>query len=187
MIQARTLISLVTAISLPLLVACGSDSSDSPASGSAGSSAGGSSSGGSAGSSAGGSTSGGSGGSTSGGAAGAAGSTGALVDLAGCTEATATDKAGGGAVVTAGVGGFKYSPACIKIKVGESIDFKGNSAIHPLVGMTTAGTQPNPIGAAATADKTVKFDASGTFGFFCANHGGDGSSAGMVGAVYVVP
>ncbi len=179
----------VTALSfsLSLLAACGSDSSDPPAGGAAGSGAGGSPGAGSGGSPSSGGAS--SGGASSGGASsgGAAGSTGALVDLAGCTEATASDKSGGGAIVTAGAGGPKYSPACLKIKVGESIEFKGTSSIHPLVGMTTVGTQPNPIGPESTVDKTVKFDAPGSFGFYCTNHGGDGASSGMVGAVYVLP
>lgn len=183
----RPLFTIISALSLPLPLACGSDSAGPPASGAAGSGTAGSPAGGSGGAPAGGAS--GSGGASSAGASsgGAAGAPASLVDLAGCTAATAVDKTAGGAVVTAGVGGPKYSPACVKIKLGQSVDFKGTSAAHPLVGMTTAGTQPNPVGAESTVDKTVTFDAAGAFGFYCMSHGGDGASTGMVGAVYVVP
>lgn len=189
MSRAKILICVI-ATAAPLLAACGDDSSgSSTTTGAAGASAGGSSSAGASGSNsagAGGAATAGAGGAVAGGASGAAGSSSALVDLAGCTEATAADKAGG-AVVTAGVGGPKYAPACVKIKVGDAVEFKGTSSIHPLVGMSTAGTQPNPIGPSSTSDKTVTFTAPGTYGYFCENHGADGSSSGMVGAVYVAP
>lgn len=175
-----------------------SGGSGGSAAGSAGATAGGSdaggsagaTAGGSAGASAGGSDAGGSAGATAGGSAGAAGGAAAdpTADVAGCTFAGATDgtAAATATVEAAKTGGFDYTPKCLKVKKGTVVTFSGNSAVHPLRPFTAKGTLPNPIPSTADASVAVTFSAVGAYGYFCQNHGGDGSTAGMVGAVYVV-
>jgi plastocyanin len=108
----------------------------------------------------------------------------AFKDFAGCTFDTAVD------ATTIDVSGFKYSPACIKVKAGDMVSLPGMSG-HPLAGMVTNGDQPNPISSGQPAGgytSTVKvtFPDQGSFGFYCVFHGSDTTSGGsMTGVVYV--
>jgi plastocyanin len=125
-------------------------------------------------------------------AAGAGGAAGAAAfdpqgDLAGCTFATATDGTAAAQTIAVGGSGFVYTPKCLKVKAGATVTFDGNSAVHPLAPFTTKGTLPNPIPKSKDTKVTVTFPAAGAFGYYCENHGGDGSTAGMVGAIYVTP
>lgn len=77
---------------------------------------------------------------------------------------------------------------CMKIKVGQSIRFKGDSSdagdfvSHPLIA-ASGGDSPNPFSAQIdTATGVVSFPNAGTFGFKCSTH-----SSSMLGAVLVVP
>ena len=190
--------ALVLAVLSVASVACSDDDAAGtpPPGGTAGSTSGkgGASAGGTsaaAGASAGGTDAGGAhaGGShASGGDAGAGGgASGDPIDLAGCTFATATDGLSGPQTITVGVGGFKYSPPCLKVKVGTEVTWTGSSDTHPLKRFSTKGTGGSPIPERSTESTiTVTFTAKGSFGYYCGNHGGDGSTAGMVGAVYVV-
>lgn len=143
---------------------------------------GGTDAGGSAGTAAGGSA-----GSAAGGAAGATAAD-PQGDLAGCTFAGATDAtaAATATIEVAKGGGFDYTPKCLKVKKGTVVTFQGNSGSHPLRPFTAKGTLPNPIPSTSDADAKATFAAVGAYGYFCQFHGNDGSTAGMVGAVYVV-
>ncbi len=65
--------------------------------------------------------------------------------------------------------------ACMKIKAGQTVTWKGDLSIHPIG--PKGGDANNPIKSAATNT----FPAAGTFGYVCTNH------ATMLGVVLVVP
>ncbi len=121
----------------------------------------------------------------SGGAAAGAGGAdpGALADVAGCSLATAVE----GTEIGIATDAFKYTPACLKVKVGAVVAFKGGGALHPLAPMTKGTTADNPIPLSKDANVPVTFSKPGVFPYFCENHGSDGGTTSMVGAVYVVP
>jgi plastocyanin len=76
---------------------------------------------------------------------------------------------------------MQYSPACIKIKVGQSVTWNGAFQFHPLEAV--GGDTPSPITATNSGTTvTFAFAREGTFGFDCANH-----PTIMHGAVLVVP
>jgi plastocyanin len=127
----------------------------------------------------------GSGGSDAGSAGSAAAPT--LPDVAGCTLAGSVDGTAGAQEVTIPAGQFAYSPPCLKVKVGTIVTFTGASGLHPLAPMTKGTTDGNPIPSSVEASIPVTFTAEGAFPYFCTNHGTDGGTSGMVGAVYVVP
>jgi plastocyanin len=121
------------------------------------------------------------------GASGAGGST-QQIDVASCTYASATDKTAAGGVVVQQ--GLSYKPPCIRIKAGQTVTFTGDFVAHPLAGMVVNGTQPNPVAGPYMTDPVViKFDAPGSYGYYCVTHGADdiAGQTGMSGAVYVDP
>jgi plastocyanin len=140
-------------------------------------------------------TAGGAAGETAGGAAGetaggAAGSTASdpKADLAGCTFATATDGTSGPQTIVVAQGGnLTYTPKCLIVKVGTEVTFSGNSGVHPLGPFTKKGTLPNPITPGTDTTIKVTFANEGVFGYYCTNHGSDGGTSGMLGAIYVTP
>ena len=79
----------------------------------------------------------------------------------------------------------RYTPACIRIRFGQSVAFQGGTfSSHPLA------QGCGPIGGVLTATTgqtfTRTFDnALGTFGYFCTQHG-SASGSGMAGAIEVV-
>ena len=119
------------------------------------------------------------------GSAGSAGSGGgaSLPDVAGCSLATAVE----GSEVGIAAGLNKYEPACLKVKVGAVVTFTGGGALHPLAPMTKGTTAGNPIPLTKEASVPVTFSSGGVFPYYCENHGSDGGTTSMVGAVYVVP
>lgn len=78
---------------------------------------------------------------------------------------------------------------CIRVKVGQTVTFRGNFTEHPLKGQN--GDDENPFGLAfslildagvAGQERTpMNFTTAGTFGFTCSVHNQ------MMGAVQVVP
>jgi plastocyanin len=139
----------------------------------------------------------GSGGAATGGASGSAGSGGIAGSsgsggagdgaLCGCTEAAALDLSAQSQAEI--FFGFSYSPACIKVKVGTNVAWNGPFFSHPMTPFATLGTQPNPIPPTSNGDSmTHTFQSTGSFGYYCTLHGGESeASAGMCGAVFVVP
>lgn len=108
----------------------------------------------------------------------------------GCDPATAVDHT---ADVTVDVAfgdavGFKYDPACIKIKAHSSVAFAGTFAVHPLAAGTVDGvtTTPDPTSpiteTTSGTTATFAFPSAGTFPYFCEEH----YSSGMKGVVFVV-
>lgn len=163
------------------VVACGSSNNGS----SSGSTGGGSSSGSTGGSSTGSTGTTGTG-STSGSAStggSSSGSTG-LSAINACDPSTAVDLTGSSTTAVT-ISGLAYSPACIKVRAGTVVTISASSVhpLHPGVDCVDAASGASPI-AISTADEPVTFANPGSYGFFCSVHC---SSAGMKGAVYVVP
>ena len=65
--------------------------------------------------------------------------------------------------------------ACLKIKVGQSVTWKGDFVLHPLA--SKGGDSPSPI----TNVATTKFEKAGLFGWVCTAH------PRMQGVVQVAP
>lgn len=118
-----------------------------------------------------------------GGAGGEGGSGPVLVN--GCDEATAEDHSADAKVAIAfgGAVGFKYSPACIKVKAGTTVTFNGDFVSHPLSGGLDGTKDANsPIKETLSgATKDFVLADVGTYGFFCEFH----QAGGMKGAVFV--
>lgn len=87
------------------------------------------------------------------------------------------DKTADGAVreITWGFSVSSTPEACMKIKVGQTVTWKGDLGVHPLG--VKGGDTPSPI----TNTASIKFDKAGLFGYVCTSH------ATMLGAVQVVP
>ncbi|MBX7097600.1 MAG: hypothetical protein K1X89_07805 [Myxococcaceae bacterium] len=86
--------------------------------------------------------------------------------------------------ITFGGGSERYSPACVRVRFGQTVTWSGSFGNHPL----REACSPVPGGLTATsgASHSVTFDkALGVFGFYCDVHGSS-SGAGMAGAVEVV-
>ena len=83
------------------------------------------------------------------------------------------------------VGGLNYSPACVKVRLGQTLTFSGDFGSHPLD--QSCGPVRNVVTSHFGNTWSVTFtDALGLFGYYCNQHGGpDGS--GMAGAIEVVP
>jgi plastocyanin len=85
---------------------------------------------------------------------------------------------------------FSYSPKCVRIEAGQSITFGGSFSFHPLVGGEVVGgvgmpDPSSPIGTTSSGTSTnVIFPSTGTFPFYCGNHG---PGFDMTGAVFVDP
>jgi plastocyanin len=86
---------------------------------------------------------------------------------------------------------YAYTPKCIRIREGENVTFSGSFEDHPLaggqiVGMNEVPDDASPIGVTASgATKDIPFPASGTYPYFCVNHGPPPTN--MFGAVIVEP
>jgi plastocyanin len=81
-----------------------------------------------------------------------------------------------------------YTPKCLRIKKGTTIEIQA-STTHPLQGIPESSDPIiNPIydttGDAVTS-KTVTFNDTGVFGYYCTVHG-NANGEGMAGAVLVI-
>ena len=79
--------------------------------------------------------------------------------------------------------GNTYSPKCIKIKVGQSVNFKHNLSSHPLK-QVCGPANVIPETKSGTS-KVVKFTKEGIYGYYCTRHG-KVSGTGMAGMIQVV-
>ena len=82
------------------------------------------------------------------------------------------------------VGGDAYSPACVRVRLGQSVLFSGNLSSHPLA----QGCGPvNDLlnGTSGTSASFGFTSALGVFGYYCTRHGSQ-SGSGMAGAIEVV-
>lgn len=83
------------------------------------------------------------------------------------------------------VGGDRYAPECLKVRVGQSVTFEGSFGPHPL--SQACGPVTGLLEASSGNSLTVRFDqAIGLYGYYCTQHGSPGGS-GMAGAIEVVP
>jgi plastocyanin len=116
------------------------------------------------------------------------GSLDAMELINGCTRATAVDRTGPGADRTIQITSDVYTPRCSRIRVGQSVTWRGSLDEHPLApGIVRSNmviTQPgSPIMMTSTGiSTTVTFTGEGDWGFWCPNHPPD-----MSGAVFVEP
>lgn len=109
-----------------------------------------------------------------------------VTGLNNCTAQMAVDRTEPIAPRNVMFNGGTYTPACLKIKVGQTVTWSGDFTLHPLVpGQFGGGNQPgNPIMATSTGNTMMAtFGAAGDFGYYCANH----APGGMMGAIYVIP
>lgn len=108
-----------------------------------------------------------------------------------CTDAelndAANDHTANGADVSFPTTGapMQYTNHCVKIKVGQKVNFNGAFSKHPLASF--GGTTPSPIPALTDTDQPsdnlqITFTAAGDYGYHCAQH-----PSMMFGAVRVVP
>jgi plastocyanin len=104
--------------------------------------------------------------------------------FSGCTTFTDLTDAGP-ATIRFPVGGDRYSPACARVRFGQSVTFEGGDfSVHTLG--QACGPVSGAIGASSGQSFTVTFNrALGIFGYHCSQHGSP-SGAGMAGAIEVV-
>jgi plastocyanin len=90
-----------------------------------------------------------------------------------------------GAVTQPGI--FRYTPRCIVIDAGTTVNFTLNFAMHPTIGGRVSGgvgtaDPDSPIGAITNGESTaVVFDVPGLYGFYCDFH----VPQAMMGAIEV--
>ena len=81
--------------------------------------------------------------------------------------------------------GMAYSPACIRVAVGQTVRFSGAFGSHPLrpgARVGDAGAPSSPIAPTQTGDRAeFTFTNAGDFPYFCEVHG----AMGMMGVVRV--
>jgi len=101
-----------------------------------------------------------------------------------CNAGNYVDKSNGGQVqrtitFPAGIpGNFTYSIPCMRVKVGQTVQFDGNFANHPLEPL--GGNVPTPFTLTNTGlTQQFTFNTAGNYGFHCQNH------ATMLGAIEV--
>jgi plastocyanin len=81
--------------------------------------------------------------------------------------------------------GSAYSPACLTVRVGDTVTWEGDFSGHPR-SPSTRGTAMNPIPRASTGtSQAVQFTRAGFFPFYCEFHGDD-AGGGMAGVVRVI-
>jgi len=92
-------------------------------------------------------------------------------------------------VVAIAANGLVFTPKCLLVARGQTVQFEGSLTSHPLApgnpSDPNAGSSNNPIVKTSTG-KSVSFDFSsaGTFPYYCELHAfGEGS--GMAGAIHV--
>ncbi len=85
-----------------------------------------------------------------------------------------------------GSGNNRYSPRCVRIRLGQSLLFEGGSfADHGLD--QACGPYPAVLPMSSGSSATFRFaNAVGLYGFYCREHG-TRAGTGMAGAVDVVP
>jgi plastocyanin len=108
--------------------------------------------------------------------------------VANCNQQDYVDVIPGNAPFTVVTQGASYSPKCLRVKKGTSLNIQASSR-HPLQGIPDSTSDlANPIydelGGAVTT-KTYTFNDVGVFGYYCIAHGND-LGEGMAAAILVV-
>ena len=76
---------------------------------------------------------------------------------------------------------FAYTPKCLRVRVGQQVQFVGTFRDHPLRS-ACGGSIPS---VSSGTGKVITFAAPGLYGYYCANHGSL-AGAQMSGAIEVV-
>lgn len=106
-----------------------------------------------------------------------------------CTSYVDRTAANADREITWDLGVAAQAERCMKIKVGQTVTFRGDFTMHPLKGQNgdfsdvfaTVDRQVLNRGAAGQENAPIPFPAAGTFGFTCSVHNP------MMGAIQVVP
>ena len=77
---------------------------------------------------------------------------------------------------------FVYTPKCLRVRVGQQVQFVGAFSDHPLQS-ACGGTIPHVT---SGTSRVVTFTTPGLYGYYCTNHGTP-AGADMAGAIDVVP
>ena len=106
-----------------------------------------------------------------------------LVTVNACSSEDTTPAATDTAVTTVQISSNQFSPAQVKIKVGETVRWTWGGGVHNVVSGTSCTDDGKfksgaPVGG-GTFDQ--KFETAGTFPYFCTPH----CSMGMTGEVIV--
>ncbi len=89
-----------------------------------------------------------------------------------------------GATVRFPVGGTRYSPNCVRVRLGQSVTFVGDFGPHPL--NQACGPVSGLFSQGLGNSYTVTFtNGLGIYGYYCSEHGSSNGS-GMAGAIEVV-
>ena len=95
------------------------------------------------------------------------------------------DYTAGSTIRFGGSVGNAYSPACLTVRVGDTVTWEGGFSGHPR-SPSTRGTASNPITHVSSGtSQAVQFTRAGFFPYFCEFHGDD-SGGGMAGVVRVI-
>ncbi|MFN8543437.1 MAG: hypothetical protein U0807_04445 [Candidatus Binatia bacterium] len=111
-----------------------------------------------------------------------------LPTVNGCS--TYADRTGPSDARTITFTSYAYSPACMEVRVGQTIFFSGTFGAHPLVGGEIVGSSkvadPSSPIPATNSGTAINFSIgmTGTYPFYCDFHG---TSHAMKGAIRVVP
>lgn len=111
----------------------------------------------------------------------------AAFEINGCSAAAIVDRTAVGADRTVTFAGLTYTPACMRIAVGQSVTFSGSFAAHPLVGGSIVGgvrapDATSPITSTSSGSSAAfTFATAGAYPYYCDVHG----PGGMTGVVFV--
>lgn len=81
------------------------------------------------------------------------------------------------------VGGDRYAPACVRLRLGQVVHFEGGFSSHPM--QQTCGPVRDEVRASSGQRLDVALSGLGVYGYFCQRHG-SASGSGMAGAIEVV-
>jgi plastocyanin len=81
------------------------------------------------------------------------------------------------------VAGNRFSPNCLRLRLGQVVRFEGSFASHTL--LQSCGPVPNQLQAANGQSLDVTLLGLGLYGYYCQQHGSP-SGSGMAGAIEVV-
>lgn len=88
-------------------------------------------------------------------------------------------------VITFPGGNDRYSPKCVRVRLGQTVTFQGDFGPHPMT--QACGPVTGLFNASSGSSLSVTFtEALGTYGYYCTQHGSQ-SGTGMAGAIEVVP
>ena len=86
-----------------------------------------------------------------------------------------------GTIVFGGAQGMAYAPADLTVKVGDTVTWSGDFALHPLSSGATCGAPDGKFGASSGTSFSFTFTQAGVYPYYCGVH----CALGMKGTVTV--